>query len=99
MREVFAEEDTRLPPLERARLDANGTVFASPKVRGLYEQLFAESWPAELNPERFRSDEAARIQVMTRIAGILGDLEMAIRHELGADQIPPKDRLTRDNTG
>jgi hypothetical protein len=34
MREVFAETDTRLPPLERARLGANGTVFASPQVRG-----------------------------------------------------------------
>ena len=30
------------------------------------------------------------MQVMARIAGILGDLEIAIRHELGADQIPPK---------
>jgi hypothetical protein len=39
MREVFAEEDTRLAPLERARLGANGTMFASPRVRGLYERL------------------------------------------------------------
>ena len=42
-----------------------------------------------INPGRFRSDEA-RMRVMTRIAGILGDLERAIRFELGADQIPPK---------
>jgi hypothetical protein len=34
MREVFAEADTRLPPVERARLGANGAVFASPQVRG-----------------------------------------------------------------
>src|SRR5262249_44457061 len=40
MREGFAETDTRLPPLERARLGAQGTVFASPEVRGLYELLF-----------------------------------------------------------
>jgi hypothetical protein len=33
MREVFAETDTRQPSLERARPGANGTVFASPKVR------------------------------------------------------------------
>jgi len=58
MREVFAEEDTRLPPLERARLGASGSVFASPEVHGLYELLFAEAWPVELNPGRFRSDEA-----------------------------------------
>jgi len=39
MREVFAETDTRLPPVERARLGASGSVFASPRVIGLYEQL------------------------------------------------------------
>jgi hypothetical protein len=91
MREVFAETDTRLPPLERARLGANGSVFASPKVRGLYELLFAEAWPVSLNPERFRSDEA-RIQVLARTAGILGDLEATVRRELGADRIPPVTR-------
>lgn len=45
MAEIFADEDTRLPPLERARLGANGSVFASPNARGLYELLFAEAWP------------------------------------------------------
>src|SRR5690242_11647993 len=70
------------PPLERARLGASGSVFASPQVRGLYELLFAEAWPVEVNPGRFRSDEA-RMEVLGRIAGILGDLEAAIRRELG----------------
>jgi hypothetical protein len=88
MREVFAETDTRLPPLERARLGASGSVFASPKVRGLYDLLFAGAWPVSLNPGRFRSDEA-RMRVLARIAGILGELEAAIRGELGADRIPP----------
>jgi hypothetical protein len=91
MREVFAETDTRLPPLERARLGANGSVFASPKVRGLYELLFAEAWPVSLNPGRFRSDKA-RMQVLARTAGILGELEAAVRRELGADRIPPVTR-------
>jgi hypothetical protein len=86
MREVFAEEDTRLPPLERARLGANGTVFASPEVTGLYESLFAEAWPVELNPGRFRSDEA-RLEVLGRTAGILLDLEAAICRELGAESL------------
>jgi hypothetical protein len=36
---------------------------------------------------------------MARIAGILGDLEAAVRRELGADQIKPKTRSPRDNTG
>jgi hypothetical protein len=88
MLEVFTETDTRLPPLERARLGASGSVFASPKVRGLYELLFAEAWRVEVNPGRFRSDEA-RLEVLGRTAGILVDLEAAICRELAADQIPP----------
>lgn len=89
MREVFAETDTRLPPLERARLGARGSVFGSPKVRGLYELLMAEASPVTLKPGRFRSDEA-RMQVLARTAGILGELEVAVRRELGADQLPPE---------
>jgi len=89
MREVFAETDTRLPPREAARLGANGSVFASPEVRGLYELLFAEAWPVTVNPGRFRTDEA-RMRVLGRTAGILGELEVAVRRELGADQIPPE---------
>jgi hypothetical protein len=91
MRESFAATDARLPPLERARLGASGSAFASHKVRGLYDRLFAEAWPVEVNPGRFRSDEA-RLRVLARTAGILGDLEAAICRELGADQIPPKTR-------
>jgi hypothetical protein len=85
MRESFAATDTRLSPLERARLGANGTVFASPEVRGLYDLLFAEAGPVTINPARFRTDEA-RMQVMARTAGILGELEAAIRRELRADR-------------
>jgi hypothetical protein len=68
MRESFAATDARLPPLERARLGASGSAFASHKVHGLYDLLFAEAWPVTVNPARFRSDEA-RMQVMARIAG------------------------------
>jgi hypothetical protein len=69
-----------------------------PPGHGLYDLLFAEAWPVTVNPARFRSEEA-RMQVMARIAGILGDLEMAIRRELGADQIPPKTRPSSGNAG
>ena len=58
-------------------------------MTGLYELLFAEAWPVELYPVRFRSDEA-RMQVLARTAGLLGELEAAIRRELRADRIPPK---------
>jgi hypothetical protein len=91
MREVFAETDTRLPPVERARLGARGSVFASPEVRGLYELLFAEAWPVSVNPGRFRTYEA-RMRVLARTAGILGELEAAIRRELSTDRMPPKAR-------
>jgi hypothetical protein len=84
MREVFAETDMWLPPPERARLGARCSVFASPQVRGLYELLFAEAWPVEVNPVRFRSDEA-RMRLLGRTAGILGDLEAAVCRELGTD--------------
>jgi hypothetical protein len=89
MAEVFAATDTRLPPLERARLGASGSVFASANVRGLYDLLMAEAWPVSLNPGRFRTDEA-RMLALARTAGILGELEVAVRRELGADRIPLK---------
>jgi len=87
MRETFAATDTRLPPLERARLGASCSAFGSPKVTGLYELLFAEAWPVSVNPGRFRSDEA-RMRVLARTARILGEPEAVIRRELGADRIP-----------
>jgi len=98
MREVFAETDTRLPTPERAHLGARCSLFASREVRGSYELLFAEAWPVEVNPARFRSDEA-RIRVLGRTARILVDLEAAIRRELGADQIASKTAPPVDNTG
>jgi len=98
MRKIFAETDTRLPPLEAARLGANGSLFASPQVRGLHKLLFAESWPVEVDPGRFRSDEA-RLEVLGRTAGILGDLEATIRRELRADQIPPRTAPPDGGTG
>ena len=98
MREAFAATDTRLPPLERARLGASGSVFGSPQVRGLYDLLMAEAWPVSVNPGRFRSDEA-RMRVLARTAGLLGELEAAVRRELGADRIPPKTGPPGGNTG
>jgi hypothetical protein len=89
LREHFAATDTRLPVLERARLGARAQVFGSQQVAGLYDLLMAEAWPVSLNAKRFRSDEA-RMQVLARTAGILGELEVAIRRELGADRIPLK---------
>ena len=52
----------------------------------------------KVNPGRFRSDEA-RTRVLGRTAGILGDLEAAIRRELGASPIPPKTGSPGDSSG
>jgi hypothetical protein len=93
-----AKTDTRLPTPERARLGAKCSLFASPKVLDLYELLFAEAWPVEIYPARFRSDEA-RIEVLARTARILLDLETAIQCELGADTIPPKPGPSGSNAG
>jgi hypothetical protein len=98
MREVLAATDTRLPPLERSRLGARGSVFGSPLVRGLYDLFMAEAWPVSLYSARFRSDKA-RMQVLARTAGILGELEAAVRRELGADRIPPGTGPPGGNTG
>jgi hypothetical protein len=50
MRESFAAADTRLPPLERARLGASGSVFASHQVNGLYELLFSRGVAGDGEP-------------------------------------------------
>ena len=89
MREVFAATDTRLPPLERARLGAQGSVFGSQQVTGLYDLFMAEAWPVSLYPVRFRSDEA-RMKVLGRTAGILGELGVAVRANSAPTRMPPK---------
>jgi hypothetical protein len=61
--------------------------FGSQQVNGLYGLYMAEAFRAQAYPVRFRSDEA-RFQVLGKTAGILGELEVAIRCELGADHIP-----------
>jgi hypothetical protein len=59
----------------------------------------AEAFRAQIYPARFRSDEA-RMKVLGRTAGILGELEIAVRRELGADRIDPADdRAPGDGTG
>jgi hypothetical protein len=86
MREHLPATDTRLPALEHARLGARAQVFGSQQVTGLYNLVMAEAWPVSLKPERFRADKE-RMQVLARTAGILGELETAIRCELGTDRI------------
>ena len=52
MRRYF--HDLRLPPLERARLGARGTIFGSKTVNQLFNRLGGEAGRAMLNPRRVR---------------------------------------------
>lgn len=51
-REYFTSADVRLPPLERARLGARGTIFASRTVNQLFNQIGSEGMSAVLKPQR-----------------------------------------------
>jgi hypothetical protein len=73
-REVFAETDTRLPPPERSRLGAKGSIFGSPKVNGLFGLFMAEAWPVSLYPGRFRTDDLTCDTIGGSEGGRLADL-------------------------
>ena len=88
-RKIDAEQFLAMKEKSRVRaelLAADGDGIdpsGSPEVRGLYDLLMAEAWPVSVNPGRFHTDEA-RMRVLARTAGILGDREVAVRRELGA---------------
>ena len=91
MRTYF--HDLRLPPLERARLGARGTIFGSKTVNQLFNRLGGEAGRAMLNPRR---DEGVRLVTRVAVAGTLDKLESAIRRELGTDRIPLDARTAAD---
>lgn len=78
--------DTRLPPLERARLAAGGAVYSSRTVNRLFGRLMAEGQQALLNLDRL-DPEALQMRTRVRVGGIVDELEEAVRLELGADRI------------
>lgn len=83
-REFFNKTDTRLPPPERARLGARGTVFASQDVNRLFNELGAAISRALLTP---RAGEAQAIVTRVQAGSLLDQLQAAVRRELGADAI------------
>src|SRR5215469_1597465 len=85
MREHFVATDTRLPPLERARLGARGTIFGSQTVNRLFNQMTGEIGRLSLNAERLDPD-MLRMRARVVIGDIMDQLEAAIRRELGADR-------------
>jgi hypothetical protein len=84
MRKYFV--DLRLPPLERARLGARGTIFASRTVNRLFNRLQAEaSTSLFITHPRHDGD---RLVARMRVGRALDELQAAIRRELGADTSP-----------
>ncbi len=83
MRRYFV--DLRLPPLERARLGARGTIFASRTVNRLFNRLQGEALNVTLTARP--RHEGDRLVARMRVAGALDELQAAIRRELGADAI------------
>jgi hypothetical protein len=76
--------DRRLIPLERARLGARATIFASGTVNRLFSQLEAQGRAIMFEPQL---DEGRKVVVRVRITDAMVRLEDAIRRELGADRI------------
>jgi hypothetical protein len=77
--------DLRLPPVERARLGARGTIFASRTVNKLFNRLQGEGLAATLKPQM---DEGQQMMVRVQVSGLMDELQAAIRREFGADRIP-----------
>ena len=77
--------DLRLPPLERARLGARGTIYGSKTVNQLFNRLEGEGLIATLRPQM---DMGQQTVVIVQIDGTMEELNAAIRRELGADRIP-----------
>lgn len=95
-RPQFTATDTRLPPLERARLGARGTIFASQTVNRLFNRLIAEGSRVLLNLDRLDPD-VRQMRVRVLVGDILDELQAAVRHELGADYIQPKTEPPEDS--
>jgi hypothetical protein len=78
--------DLRLPPLERARLGVRASMFASRTVNQLFNRIPAEAFWSGSKADRHEGD---RLVMRVRIAGILDDLQAAIREEMGTDKHLP----------
>jgi hypothetical protein len=73
--------DLRLPPMERARLGARGTGFASAEVNRLFKRLQGLALEAILTGAR--RNEANRLVARMKVGEALEELQQAVRRELG----------------
>jgi hypothetical protein len=84
-RDSGAYTDKRLPPLERARLGAKGTIFASQPVNRLFNQIGAEGFKVTLSGAE---PDAAQMMVRVQLGRIMDELQAEVRRELGTDRVP-----------
>lgn len=77
-REEMRFEDLRMPPLERARLGARGNIFGSGDVNRAFNEMQGVMFQTELSG---RLDEGR-----VRLAGVIEELQAAVRHDLGTEQ-------------
>lgn len=89
-------DDLRLPPLERARLGARGTLFGSRAVNALANQIQTEGLRAMLGPRR---DEGVLIATRVKVGRIADALEAAARREIGVDRLPLTTEESRPPSG
>ena len=92
---LFDKNDVRLPPLERARLGARGSLFGSKAVNQLFNEIASVGGQATLGP----SDEGRAMITRVQIGGLRDRLQTAVREELGADRIdlkPPASAAARE---
>ena len=82
MREHFT--DIRLPPGERARRGARGTIFGSKTVNSLFTQLQGQGQLILL--QSARRDEA-QLLIRVKIGELHDQMQAHIRAELGADSV------------
>lgn len=78
--------DLRLPPVERARLGARGTMFGSGTVDVLFNRMQAEMFWSR--PKR-QPNDGERTVMRLRLGDIYDELNSLVRKEMGADDLLP----------
>jgi hypothetical protein len=76
-----------LPPLERARLGARGTMYASQEVMRLFNKLERIHPNHTILRDRNTTPVNALQSARVAMTGAMEDLQAAIRKEMGTDQI------------
>lgn len=77
--------DKRLPPLERERLGARGTIFGSRTVNQIFNRLAPEAFWQTIG---LHEPDPGQIRFRMQLGEILDDLQEAVRRELGTDRVP-----------